>query len=164
MRSSTRFAVPFRVQLKTSFILNGALLLMYLGAGYWLWAFELTILFKLVMLAALVVGCIGHVRHYLLHRGRRSVVSLVWRDEASWQLETARGERVEARLLGSSYVTPWLIVLNFRPQAGGRAWPVVILPDSVDSTTFRRLGMKLRLHGGQGQGRSARASADRIPG
>jgi toxin CptA len=148
MTSSEKFAVPFRINLKTSFILNGALLLMYLGAAYWLWVFDLNLAIKLALLAALMVGFIYHTRRYLLKTGKRSVANLVWLEQDHWQLETTRGETVDANLLGSSFVNPWLVVLNFKPETGGRMWPVVILPDSVDSTTFRRLSVKLRLFGG----------------
>lgn len=155
MTSSEKFAVPFRITLKTSFILNGALLLMYLGAFYWLWAFDLSLLIKLVLLAALMVGFINHSRRYLLKTGKRAVSTLIWQERDQWQLETVRGETVNAKLLGSSFVNPRLIVLNFKPEAGGRMWPVVIMPDSVDSTTFRRLSVKLRLHGGEAAGQTA---------
>ena len=147
MASSAKFAVPFRIKLKTSFILNGALLFMYLGAFFWLWAFDLSLLIKLIATAALIVGFVNHVRQHLLRINKRAVHNLVWQDQDQWQLENSSGEFVNAKLLGSSYVNPWLIVLNFKPKSG-RMLPVVIMPDSVDSTTFRRLGIKLRQHGG----------------
>ncbi len=149
MTSSEKFAVPFRITLKTSFILNGALLLLYLGALYWLWAFDLNLLIRLVLLAALMVGFFNHTRQYLFRRGQRAVANLVWQDQEQWQLETVQGETINAILLSSSFVNPCLIVLNFKPVTGGRMWPVVIMPDSLDSTTFRRLSMKLRLLGGE---------------
>ncbi len=149
MTSSAKFAVPFRIKLNTSFLLNGLLLIMYLGAFSWLWAFDLNVLIKLIIAAALVVGFINHMRQHLLRINKRTVVNLIWQEQDQWQLETPLGELINARLLGSSYVNPWLIVLNFKPEAGRRMLPVVIMPDSVDSTTFRRLSVKLRLHGGE---------------
>lgn len=146
MASSAKFAVPFRIKLKTSFILNGALLFMYFGAFFWLWVFDLSLLIKLIATAALIIGFTNHVRHHLLRNNRRSVQNLVWQDQDQWQLETSSGKLINAKLLGSSYVNPWLIVLNFRPESG-RMLPIVIMPDSVDSTTFRRLSVKLRQHG-----------------
>jgi toxin CptA len=147
MTSSAKFAVPFRIPLKTSFILNGALLFMYLGAFYWLWAFDLSLLIKLALMVALLLGLIVHSRQYLFKNSSRAVTNLIWQDKELWHLDTATGERIKARLLGSSFVNPWLIVLNFKPEQGGRMLPVVILPDGVDSTTFRRLSAKLRMYG-----------------
>jgi toxin CptA len=152
MTSSAKFAVPFRIKLKTSFILNGALLFMYLGAFYWLLSFDLNLLIKLLLMIALAFGLFIHSRQYLFRYGRRAVTNLVWQAQDQWQLDTANGETIKARLLGSSYVNPWLIILNFRPEQGGRVLPVVIMPDSVDSTTFRRLSVKLRLYSGDALG------------
>ena len=149
MTSSAKFAVPFRISLKTSFILNGALLLMHLGALYWLWSFELNLFIKLALVAIVIVSVITHSRQYLFKNSKRAVTNLVWQDQNQWQLDTATGEAVTAKLLGSSFVKPWLIVLNFMPEHGGRMLPVVIMPDSVDSTTFRRLSARLRIYGGE---------------
>ncbi len=152
MTSSAKFAVPFRVTLKTSFLLNSALLFMYLGAFYWLWVFDINLLLKLIVLAALIVGFIHHARQYLFKNSRWAVTQLVWQDKNQWQLNMATGENVKAELLGSSFINPWLIILNFRPEQGGRMQPVVIMTDSVDSTTFRRLSVKLRLYGAEAVG------------
>ena len=149
MTSSAKFAVPFRINLKTSFILNGALLFMYLGAFYWLWAFDLNLVIKFFAVAGLIVGFINHTRQYLLKTSKRAVINLIWQDQNQWQLDTAGGESLKAKLLGSSFVNPWLIVLNFKPEQGGRMLPVVIMPDGVDSTTFRRLSAKLRMYGAE---------------
>ncbi len=149
MASSAKFAVPFRITLKTSFLLNGALLIMYLGAFYWLWVFELNALIKLILLTALIVGFIYHARQYLFKTSKRAVKSMIWQEQDQWRLETATGDTINARLMGSSFVNPWLIVLNFKPEQGGRMLPAVVMPDSVDSTTFRRLSVKLRMLGGE---------------
>ena len=149
MTSSAKFAVPFRITLKTSFILNGALLFMYLGAFYWLWAFDLNIAIKLVLVTAITAGFVMHIRQYLLRNSKRAVINLIWQDQNQWQLDTATGEMITANLLGSSFFNPWLIVLNFKPEQGGRMLPVVIMSDGVDSTTFRRLSAKLRMYGAE---------------
>jgi toxin CptA len=59
-------------------------------------------------------------------------------------IQTRRGEWGEYNVLGNTYVTPWLTVLNLR-QSGGRATRrIVILPDSVDPEDFRKLRVWLR--------------------
>jgi len=146
---SAKCAVPFRIILKRSFILNGALLFMYLGTFYWLSAFNLNIAIKLVLFAVITAGFVTHVRQYLLRNSKRSVNNLLWQDQNQWQLTTATGEMIKARLLGSSFVNPWLIVLNFKPEQGGRMLPVVIMSDGVNRTTFRRLSAKLRMYGAE---------------
>lgn len=56
-----------------------------------------------------------------------------------------RGETwYQAALLGSSYVSPYLTVLNLRPEGGRFARHLVILPDAVNAEDFRRLRVWLK--------------------
>ena len=57
---------------------------------------------------------------------------------------TRRGDEFECALKKGSYVSPWLAVLNLK-CADGRSRSVVILPDSTDSESFRKLRVRLRL-------------------
>ncbi|MFC1747276.1 protein YgfX [Pseudomonadota bacterium] len=149
MTSSAKFAVPFRIALQTSFLLNGALAVIYFGVFYWLWLYEIPLLLRLAVFAAVVTALVIHLRRYLFRTCKRAVKGLVWKTGGEWLLETNSGETVAAKLLGSSFVSPWLIVLNFKPEQGGRMWPVVIMQDHVDSTSFRRLSAKLRMYGSE---------------
>jgi len=121
-------------------------MVMYLGAFYWLWITTLPIWLDLPIEAAVLIGFIFHLRVYLFRNCAKAVTSMVWIEGNEWLLENCKGEEHPVTLLGNSVVSPWLIVLNFKPEKGGRKWPVVIMPDSVDSTTFRRLSAKLRMH------------------
>ncbi len=147
MTSSAKFAVPFRIALRTSVLLNGALLVMYLGGFYWLWLFDLPLFVKVVVAAGMLAGLVLHLRRHLFRSCRRAVAHLVWKEGEEWLLETCKGEVVMAKLLNTSFVSPWLILLNFKPSTGGWTWPVLIMPDNVDSTSFRRLCAKLRMSG-----------------
>ena len=49
----------------------------------------------------------------------------------------------DAEVLPSSFVAPWLTVLNLR-MAGGGVAHVLILPDNVEREAFRRLRVLLR--------------------
>ncbi len=117
---------------------------MYGGALVWLWAFELSVAIKLLVSVFILGGFIFHQRQYVLRKGKRSVYGLLWDSDDAWSLRIASGEEVKASLLGSSFVCPWLIILNFKPEEGGRMWPVIIMPDSTDSTSFRRLISRLK--------------------
>lgn len=147
MTSSAKFAVPFRVSLQTSLLLNGLLAIMYLGAMYWIWTLELALWLVLSMQCVVAAGFVAHLRQYLFRNSNKAVKEMVWLDGKDWQLENSNGQLQQVSLLGNSVVSPWLIVLNFQPEQGGRKWPVVLMPDSVDSTTFRRLSAKLRMYG-----------------
>lgn len=54
--------------------------------------------------------------------------------------------QIRAELLGGSVVTTFISVLNFK-STGGRKFNVVIFRDSLNSSDFRKLRLKLKLEG-----------------
>lgn len=58
------------------------------------------------------------------------------------------GTQLPCQVLADSVVTPALVVLNVRPRGARSARSIVILPDSLDTETFRRLRVWLRWGGG----------------
>lgn len=86
----------------------------------------------LVMAGVYTLGrCRGHYR-------------LIWQ-ESGWLIREA-GQECPAELLPSSFVTPWLAILNFRTTRG-RTLSVPLLMDCVDGDSFRRLRVRLRVEG-----------------
>lgn len=147
--SSARFAVPFRVVLKRSFLLAAAQLFIHGGALFWLFSFALPLWLKLVVAAVIIASLMLQLRTHLLLKGRRAVTALLWEGGDEWQLQSAQGETLHATLLGSSFVNVGLIVLNFRIESSRRMLPVIIMTDTIDSTSFRRLTSKLRRAAGR---------------
>jgi len=74
----------------------------------------------------------------------RSIVGLEISDECSASVMDRAGGWHAVRLAPSSFVTPWLTVLNFRPEGGGGARSLVIVPDRIDPDPYRRLRVLLR--------------------
>lgn len=60
-----------------------------------------------------------------------------------WQLVLGRGQKINAKLQGSTLVLAWLVVLHFR--VGLRAYFVPIFPDALSAQQFRRLRVYLRM-------------------
>lgn len=91
---------------------------------------------------------LGSAWYYLLRDGFRtlqhSLVALRLHDDCGCEFQTRAGVWHEAALLGSSFVSPYLAVLNLRPASGRIAKHLVILPDAVDSEDFRRLRVWLK--------------------
>lgn len=93
---------------------------------------------------SVIVSLYYTVNTHVLGRSRSAVCSLLWDSSGQWTLVSCGGERWDARLLPGSYIHPRLLVLNFATvQRGHRA--VVLLPDSLDPRTYRRLLVRLRL-------------------
>ena len=70
------------------------------------------------------------------------------------------GVRLPCMLRSGSVVTPWLTVLNLLPQGMRLGRGIVLLPESMETESYRRLRVWLRW--GESPGRERRASADRI--
>ncbi len=66
-----------------------------------------------------------------------------WRMSGDFELELRNGKKLRARLLAGSLVTEWLIILHLACKNGRRReW--LLLPDMIDSETYRRLSVRLR--------------------
>lgn len=74
----------------------------------------------------------------------RSLVALRLQTDCRCDFQTRAGSWHEAVLLGSSFVSPNLTVLNLKPVGGRLAKHLVILPDAVDAEDFRRLRVWLK--------------------
>lgn len=59
-------------------------------------------------------------------------------------LSNRRGDEFAGTLLRSSVVTPYLVVLRVKLTAGGGNANVVLLPDSMDTESWRRLCVVLK--------------------
>ena len=78
--------------------------------------------------------------------GASALIRVELNPQGEWTLFDRSGCAVPARLLGSSYVSPRLMVLNFS-LGGLRRRVTILLPDSADPDRLRRLRVRLRLEG-----------------
>ncbi len=133
---------------------------------------------RTLLVAALLVGLAGSLGGAVSHRWSWVPRQAVWHAEGHWTLTLGDGRELPAQLLATTYVTPALVVLNFRLGTGeggvsprGLAswrravarpatllpWTIrslVLLPDNLDPDLLRRLRVRLRLEGYPGRGGS----------
>lgn len=81
----------------------------------------------------------------------QSITKLVWRNSGDWRLVTHSGDVLEADLLPTTFVHPFLVVLNFRVSNRLRRLSVVLFPDAIATPQFRRLRAHLRCQGSPSQ-------------
>lgn len=81
----------------------------------------------------------------VLRRAPWSIVALSW-NAGGWMLTRADGQMRTACLLPSSVVTHFVVVLHFRDPAR-RRYVLPLWRDSVAAEDWRRLQVRLRLHG-----------------
>lgn len=142
--SSTVSVIPLALEIKPSRLLaiyvlcvyaTAVLVVLMLPVPLWMMCGGLLIL--------LLSGMLTHRRRVSL-RGRNSIVGLNRNADGTWQLRLTDTSTHQARLLPDSYLHPELLVLNFR-LGNRRRRSVVLVRDSTDSTSLRRLRVALAL-------------------
>ena len=103
----------------------------------------------LKIVLVLIIGASSGAYLYgtALRRSSGAVVGLEISDDGALSFQTRCGEWREGRLLGSSFVSPYLTILNIGTEGKFFARHVVIMPDCVNAEDFRRLRVRLRWGG-----------------
>lgn len=131
------------IRIGSSRILTALVAAMHGAAAWLLW---LTLPgWPAAMLVALLPASLWfYLRRDCLRTAPGSVVALQVHPDCRCALQTRSGAWLEANLLPSSFVAPYLTVLNLRVE--GHRFPgyVTIFPDAVDGDDFRRLRVWLR--------------------
>ncbi len=98
-----------------------------------------------VLLVLLIAAATMHAmwRDVLL-RSPRSIDALEVNAQGDLQCHVKNAGWIPAHVLGSSFVTPALVVLNLRLEGTRFARHVVMLPDAADADLWRQLRVWLR--------------------
>ena len=99
---------------------------------------------KALLATALAVAMVRALRRHGARESpgaiRRLVVDLAGRVEAG----RAGGDTVTGRLAADAFVVPGLTVLRWVPDGARLSRAIVVFPDAVDATAYRRLRILLR--------------------
>lgn len=99
----------------------------------------------LVAAGAMLLSSAAHaMHHHALRRGSRSVVALDFSDREQLRVRTRDGHWHAGQVLGSSLVSPALVILNIRLESRRLPVHVVIPGDGADAQDLRRLRVWLR--------------------
>jgi toxin CptA len=133
-----------RIEITPSPTLAIALCAVHLAAGAAVWHSALPL-----SLMSVSIGVIGAALGWSLHgrallRLATAIVALEITAAGQISFLTRRGTWHACELLGTSYVSPRLTILNLRARGCRLARHVVLVPDSVDAQDFRRLRIWLR--------------------
>ncbi len=109
-----------------------------------LWPIALPILIKFVIFILLVISLLFTVRQYALLNTQRAIVAFELSDEMFCKFKTRQGQSIGCHILGSTFVSPYLVVLNLKPPDHFLTRSVVIFPESIDAELFRQLRVLLR--------------------
>ncbi len=78
----------------------------------------------------------------------RYLTGITWQQDQQWRLQFAAGEAVQARLLGRSWVSPWLICLSFRDQFDS-GHQVMVWRFEMPTNAWQQWQLRLRLEAGR---------------
>lgn len=133
-----------RITLRSSPILGLTLAGAHIAAALLLLPLELANGVKIVLWALIAGGLVQVVLRHVFLRTRTAVIGIELGENDSANIRNRDGDWQQARILPTTYVSPFLTIINLRvPQ---RLWArhMVIAPDSLDAEDFRRLRVWLR--------------------
>jgi len=109
-----------------------------------IWSMPIILVWQIVFSLLLAASLVFHLRRDGLLAAPKSIVRLRFSPDCRCIYQTRDGTWIEAMLLGTSLVTPWLSVLNLKPDGRRLSRHVVIFPDSADAEGRRKLRILLR--------------------
>jgi hypothetical protein len=92
----------------------------------------------------IVYSLVYSLNRHVLMTVDDAITELTWESNGEWLVVMRNGTRLSAQLLQSAYLHARLVILNF--ALNGRNRSVILLPDTLDPDTFRRLRVRLQLH------------------
>lgn len=135
--------VPLHVRIGPSRCLAGLLVLVHALAWAMLYPLALPETLKLALAAAIAVSGVHSVMRTALLKSRNAIVALEIGNEGVAIRERHAGQWRACRVLGTTFVSSHLTVLNLELVKDGAVRHVVLLPDNVDRDDFRRLRVQL---------------------
>lgn len=133
-----------RAAVRPSVRLALLLCLVHAAAAGALWLTPLPVAAKAATTVAIAASLVYYVARDAALHAANAIVVLEIKENGSISFQTRSGQWVEAELLGSSYVSPRLTLVNLRPLGLRRVRHLILLPDSLDPRDFRRLRVWLR--------------------
>jgi len=138
-----------RMRPKCSRILMVAFLMAHGVTLTVVWFLPFSWLIKVLIAVAIAFYGVQSYRQHVLLVGD-SITEVLARADGRWEVATRHHGCCPGELAHDSLVLPWLTVLNFK-LSDGRRRSVTIMPDNVETESFRRLRVRLRfLAKGQG--------------
>lgn len=128
----------------SSRILAGILVLAHIAGGVLLATTDLLWVWKIAALPFFLGSLMLALRRHAWRISPAAVMGLQLDQEGKAVFLRRDRLALEGQLLGSSFVSPRLTLLNLRPEGRWRSVPLVILPDAMDEKDFRRLRVWLK--------------------
>jgi toxin CptA len=142
-----------RITIRSSAMLALGLCAVHLGAAVAIWLAAVPLWLKMGLSLGIAASLGRPLASQAALRAAEAIVALEITERGRLSFLTRRGRWRACELLGSTYVSPWLTILNLKPEGGRLVRHVVLVPDNVDARDFRRLRTWLRWGGRPGANR-----------
>ena len=130
-----------QLELHPSRYLLSLLLLIHAGAILLLLPLSIPWWVKLLGVILLLVNFCVSVRQYVARRSQQAIIKASVNEQGQWFVTLRQGNTHPAKLLPHSYCSQWCVILRLTVQLENKAKrrAIVIMPDSVSASVFRRL-------------------------
>lgn len=120
------------------------LLIVHIGSFGLLWPLAVPVWIKVMITGLLIISFIYYLRQDALLTSDAAITVFTLTAEQKCIITTCSGTIIKGSLLADSFVSPYLTLILIQPQEKRRTYSIVLLPDSLDAETFRRLRVRLR--------------------
>lgn len=111
----------------------------------------LSLWLKSLLLGALILNFVWVVMHQAMRKLSTSIVAMQLDRDGVVLMEQRDGTVLTVRVLGSSFVTPYLSIVLFKTHKAWFARSVVLFPDMLTQGLFRHLRIWLKWRLGRGE-------------
>lgn len=99
---------------------------------------------KLAISFLIGVSLVHALSHHAFRRGSSALVAIELRENGTIAVQTRDGTWRDVHMLGTSYVTPLLTVLNMKLDGFRFTRHLVVMPDMIEADDYRQLRVRLR--------------------
>lgn len=142
--SSTSYERPLRLNPQVSFLLLAIIAAIHIAAVVVVFILPMPILLKALFAPLIILAGVYVLRRRVLFLDRQSIKNIVHHMHGDWYLELRDGQQYRAELRNDTFVSRWLIVLNFRAD-NGKSYSLPIIPGVLDQESCRQLRVRLLL-------------------
>ena len=109
-----------------------------------LWVVPFPLWVKLAFSTIIMGSAIYSIKRNALLAFQESIIAFQLDSDCKCEIQKRGGKWVEAELLGTSFVAPYLTLLNLKFPGKRFTQHIIILPDAVDTELFRQLRVLLK--------------------
>lgn len=140
-----------RIAVMPSVRLAIALCVVHVAAVALLWLTPIPAPGKAAITLAMAISLVFFLARDAALHAPHAIVALELEDGGGISFHTRGGGWVDCKLMGSSFVSPRLTIVNLRPLGRRGMRRVILVPDNVDPREFRRFRVWLRWKQEQGR-------------